>query len=55
LNKDIGLPLSGSAIKILDQNGNLIENKHGWVMQIMTDAFGQYYFGHLLMGNYTVF
>jgi hypothetical protein len=54
LNKDTGLPLSGSVIKLLDQNGNLVENKHGWAMQIMTDASGQYHFGHLPMGNYTV-
>jgi hypothetical protein len=53
-NKDTGLPLAGSIIKLVDQYGNIVENKHGWAMQILTDETGHYHFEHLPMGFYTV-
>lgn len=53
-NEETGLPLAGSIVKLVDKNGNIVENKDGWAMQIMTDETGQYNFQHLPMGIYTV-
>jgi len=47
-------PLSGSVIRLLDQNGELVINKEGFVMQVMTDETGHYSFGFLPVGQYTV-
>lgn len=53
-NQNTGLPLAGSVIKLVDQNGNIVENKHGWAMQIMTDETGHFHFDHLPMGIYSI-
>ncbi len=49
-----GQPLSGSIIRLLDAQGNLVVNKEGWAMQLTTDASGFYFFDHLSMGSYTI-
>lgn len=54
INKNTGLTLAGSVIKLVDANGNVLENKHGWAMQSITDETGQYHFDHLPMGTYTI-
>lgn len=54
INKANGLPIAGSIIKLVDDQGNIIENKHGWAMHTMTDETGQYHFDHLPMGNYKI-
>lgn len=54
LDEETGLPLSGSVIRLLDSQGNLVVNKEGWVMQSTTDATGKYVFSYLPMGTYTI-
>lgn len=47
-------PLAGSVLMLVDQNGELVVNKEGFIMQTMTDETGHYSFGFLPMGQYRV-
>ncbi|MBK9742861.1 MAG: carboxypeptidase regulatory-like domain-containing protein [Saprospiraceae bacterium] len=55
LDDTTGKPLAGSVIRLLDSEGNLVINKEGWAMQVMTDDSGVFVFDHLPMGTYTIF
>ncbi|MBK8626277.1 MAG: T9SS type A sorting domain-containing protein [Saprospiraceae bacterium] len=55
IDDNTGLPLAGSVVRLLDQNGEYVLNKFGWFMQTMTDESGLYSFDHLTMGTYTIF
>ena len=54
LDDTTGKPLAGSVIRLLDSEGNLVINKEGWAMQVMTDDSGVFVFDHLPMGTYTI-
>jgi len=48
------IPLSGSLVRLLDEDGDPVHNKLGNLMETMTGPDGSYYFPYLPMGKYTV-
>lgn len=47
-------PLSGALITLLDSDQNLVYNKSGDLMEIITDVDGNYNFPYLPLGKYTI-
>lgn len=48
------IPLSGSLVRLIDEDGDPVHNKLGNLMETMTGPDGSYYFPYLPMGKYTV-
>ena len=48
------IPLSGSLVKLIDENGSPVYNKLGNLMETLTGPDGSYYFPYLPIGKYTV-
>ncbi|MBK7806248.1 MAG: T9SS type A sorting domain-containing protein [Saprospiraceae bacterium] len=48
------IPLTGSLVSLIDEQGNPVYNKLGNLMETMTGKDGSYYFPYLPVGKYTV-
>jgi Secretion system C-terminal sorting domain len=48
------IPISGSLVSLMDEQGNPVYNKQGNLMETMTGPDGSYYFPYLPIGKYTV-